>query len=135
MSHICAPTMVGYLPDESLTSVDAEQVELLNCAAEGMEAEFWEDMLTTFAQEVEPRFALIEQACTSEDAPNLRKYVHFIAGSAANLGLQRLSSFCRNVENALDDGIFTAYADCAPTLRHEYDDALNALRGQLAALS
>ncbi len=135
MSHVCAPTMVGYLPDESLTPVDAEQVELLNSAAEGMEAEFWEDMLNTFTAEVEPRFALIEQACTSEDAPNLRKYVHFIAGSAANLGLQRLSRLCRNVENALDDGVFTAFADCPPALRHEYEEALVAIREQLASLA
>ncbi|MGF1484953.1 MAG: Hpt domain-containing protein [Opitutales bacterium] len=131
MSQICAPTLTVYYPDESVSLLDDEQVEILNMAAEGMEAEFWGDMLDTFTNEIEPRFDLVAQACANEDAPNLRKYVHFIAGSAANLGLQRLSKFCRNIETALDDGTFSAFGECTASIRSEFDASVTAIRAKV----
>jgi HPt (histidine-containing phosphotransfer) domain-containing protein len=134
MSNPAASALPRYYPDASVEVVDQEQLELLTMAAEEAGPEFWEDIIGTFESEIGPRFGLIEQACASGDATNLRKSIHFIAGSAANLGLSRLSALCRNIENAIDAGRFEDYEACAEAVRWEYDNALEAVRKSLAAV-
>lgn len=113
--------------EANLPVVDDEQVSLLTSdASEG--ENMLQDLLELFAAESEPRLELIKAACASQDSESLRRLVHFIAGSAANLGALRLSILCRQVEAALARNDFYGYSELPELLEGEYQEGLRCLK-------
>lgn len=117
-----------FVPPEETPVTDVEQVELLTMAAEEAGQEFWDDLIRTFETEVAPRFSEIRDTAQTKDAQGLRRIAHFVAGSAANMGLLRLSTLCRNIEREIDDQRFKAWEDVMPQVQREYEAALEAIR-------
>ena len=103
--------------------LDAEQVAMLREAGEGL----LEDLIATFDEECEPRLDDVTQACGAQDAVALRESIHFIAGSAANIGLLRLAELCRNIEFQIKENRFGAYTETSDTVRTEYAHGLAEL--------
>lgn len=54
---------------------------------------------------------------------DLCKIVHFVAGSAGNLGLARLASFYRAIEHAIESGQLTELFTAAEPIRSEFESA------------
>ena len=113
---------------QDMTALDHEQIEVLSSMNDDGDDSILTELVTLFVKENEPRFKDIEQCCQKKDAAELRKHVHFIAGSTANIGLQRVSTLCRQVERAILDQSFEAFSDLPSALNKEYQDALSAVK-------
>tara|TARA_B100000989_G_scaffold21999_1_gene14472 strand:- start:1290 stop:1679 length:390 start_codon:yes stop_codon:yes gene_type:complete len=113
--------------DESMAPLDAEQIAIL-APDNDNEDSMLGDLLEVFIAESESRLAEIAQFCQAQDAQALRVPVHFIAGSAANLGAARISQLCRQVEVAILDDSFDGYSDLPQILQNEYQVGLSALK-------
>ncbi len=113
--------------NEDFSVLDQEQLDVLMEAVGEAGSEFMEEIMTSFREECAPRLDLIAAEAAAQNNDELRKHIHFIAGSAANTGLQRLSELCRRVECQLDAGTFSHYADTPQLVRYEYDRGLSEL--------
>lgn len=113
--------------DDNLPVVDVDQVSFL-VPTSADEDNMLADLLGIFASESEPRLKQIRLSCETRDNEALKKLVHFIAGSSANLGALRLSTLCRQVEASLNEGVFSGYAELPQALEHAYQEGLDALR-------
>ncbi len=121
-----------YSPD--LPLLDMEQVNVL-IESGGDEAAFlMTDLRETYIAEAEPRIRKIAALCGALAAPEvLREHMHFIAGSSANLGLLRLSTYCRWVLKQIDHGEFAHWAELPGRLSEENRVALEAFSGIIPA--
>lgn len=109
--------------EPGLEILDQEQIDLLLEACESDPA-FMREVVDTFRSESEPKLKEIERQAASRDAIELRRAIHFVAGSAANTGLLRLSELCRRIETQIDEGVFSAYGPVPALVRFEHDRAL-----------
>ena len=112
--------------DANLPVIDTDQVSLL-APSPGDDDNMFQELLGIFASESEPRLKQIKCSCESQNAGELSKLVHFIAGSSANLGALRLSTLCRQVETALGRNEFSGYDALPEILEREYQEGLGAL--------
>jgi|GEM_PF-3530644 len=117
---------------KEMPCLDREQVELLQVAAGDCGAAFFDDLIKTFQSESAPRIERLERECGAKNLPEIRRHCHFVAGSAANIGLERLSKLCRNIEKQCDEGTFTAFDTCVPVVRSEMSTAVKEIRALLA---
>lgn len=67
------------------------------------------------------KLAQLDQICAERDGVSLRKLVHYIAGSAGNLGLMRLHSFYRGIEEAIEHGVLEDFEACARLIPIEFE--------------
>ncbi|MGE9292974.1 MAG: Hpt domain-containing protein [Puniceicoccales bacterium] len=117
--------------DPSLPILDQEQVELLVEAADG-DMDFLRDIVDTFNTEAVPKLKEIETCAATRDADELRKAIHFMAGSAANTGLLRLSELCRRIETQVDEGVFEHFEVVPELVRFEHERAMTAVEQKLS---
>ena len=61
------------------------------------------DIFALFREESGSRVAALESYEGGASDGELREIIHFISGSAANLGLLRLAALCRGVEQAIHE--------------------------------
>lgn len=85
--------------------LDGEQIEMLQAAGEDL----LDELIDTFTTECEPRLGMLDMACQAKDTEEIRSHTHFIAGSAANIGLLRLATLCRNIEEQIKESRYTEY--------------------------
>jgi HPt (histidine-containing phosphotransfer) domain-containing protein len=110
---------------QDMSVLDHEQLEVLSSINDDDSDNVLAELITLFIQENEPRFKNVQECCQKKDATELRKHVHFIAGSTANIGLQRVSTLCRQVEKAIMDRSFDAFDDLYSALWAEYQKAIS----------
>ncbi len=106
--------------------LDSVQVESLREAIGG-EVDLAQELLDAFTDECEPALKRMSVACQSHDYGKVQELAHFMAGSSANLGLQRFSQACRMAEEALIDGDIVE-ADLPKRLRALYEEGVAASR-------
>jgi FOG: HPt domain len=102
--------------------VDAEQIEMLTMVDEedsggGLVAE----LFGLFKSESDPKLDQLAEICASNDSAQLRKIVHFIAGSAGNIGLNQLSLALRRVEEGIDSGEIEDITGAEDPIRNVYE--------------
>lgn len=98
--------VVSSLDSEVLALVpvlDEVQIKFLENSVDG-DLGFLRDLLETFARESEFRLESLAANLYAEDRKTALQDVHFIAGSAASIGLKRFSLFCRTLEMRLRAG-------------------------------
>ena len=83
--------------------VDEEQIEMLRMVDEddsggGLVAELY----GLFHQESSEKLKTLGDVCAANDRVQFRKIIHFIAGSAGNIGFMRLNLALRAVEEGID---------------------------------
>lgn len=88
------------------------------------------ELFDLFQGESSDKLKDLDAVCAAGDAAELRKIVHFIAGSAGNLGLAYLSGFYRGVEQAIDEGRLTELSHCAKPVRIAFEDACDAFSSE-----
>ncbi len=116
-------------PDVEL--LDQEQINLLLEAADS-EPDFLREVVDTFRSESLPKMEEIATHAGARDPMELRKSIHFVAGSAANTGLLRLSILCRRIEEQIDAGVFKDYEAVPDLVRFEHDRALEEIEKKIA---
>ncbi|MEM9226554.1 MAG: Hpt domain-containing protein [Verrucomicrobiota bacterium] len=84
------------------------------------------EIANAFMEECEAKLELMQQAADSKDLAQMREVAHFISGSAANTGLNRLAELCLAVERQIDAGEFTAFADTPNLVAYEVERGLDA---------
>lgn len=117
---------------EPMPCLDTLQIELLLAAAGDSAKAFFDDIINTFRAECSPRIEAMAEACAAQDINVIKRHIHFIAGSSANIGLGRLSTLCRNIEKQCDDDAFTAFDTCVPIVQQEIQTAIDEIHALLA---
>lgn len=118
--------------DSAVPVMDREQIDMLLMVDDGEEdsTALVRELFDLFRGESAEKLQQIDAVCAANDAAELRRIVHFIAGSAGNLGLSYLCGFYRAVERALDVGTLTDLSACATPLRAAFEDACVAFRSE-----
>ena len=118
----------GVVFDQSIPVMDREQIDMLLMVDDGEDdsTALVRELFELFQGESADKLKSLDSVCAANDADELRKIVHFIAGSAGNLGLAYLSGFYRGVEQAVDEGRLTELSLCAEPIRTAFEDASKA---------
>lgn len=98
-------------------------------------SEFLDDLFVTFNAQIEPRLPELNRAVEQHQPEPLRKVVHFIAGSASNMGMTRLAALCRNTEQAIKANAFDEYETFARQFDAELAQGRKAFEKLLASYS
>ena len=116
--------------DPSIPAMDREQIDMLLMVddTEDDSTALVRELFDLFQGESSEKLTELGAACAANDVIELRKIVHFIAGSAGNLGLSYLSGFYRSIEQALDVGTLTDLSHCEAPIRKAFVDACEAFR-------
>lgn len=117
-----APHIEHVQYDISAPVMDREQIDMLLMTDDEEETSSLAlELFGLFKTESDVKIAQLEQVCRERDGDALRRLVHFISGSAGNLGLMRLNAFYRGIEQAVDDGVLEDYEACARLIPQEYE--------------
>lgn len=117
-----APVIENVIYDRSAPLVDREHLDMLFTLDEDENSSaFAQELLALYRTEALEKLAGLERICRDRDAVALKKLVHFIAGSAGNLGLIRVSVFCRGIEEAIREGVLQDYEACAKLIPYEFE--------------
>ena len=118
--------------DNSLPTIDREQLEMLLMADEGEDSTaLVREIYELFRQESDEKLRQLDTICAVGDLIALRNVVHFVAGSAGNLGMVRLGAFLRATEEAIDAQRVNESAALAEPIRSEYTTACAAFEQEL----
>ncbi|CAA6676795.1 MULTISPECIES: Hpt domain-containing protein [unclassified Lentimonas] len=118
--------------DQSIPAMDREQIDMLLMVddSEDDSCALVRELFDLFKGESVGKLLELSDVCAANDADELRKIVHFIAGSAGNLGLSYLSGFYRSIEQALDAGTLTELSPCEKPIRIAFTDACEAFSSE-----
>lgn len=104
--------------------LDQEQIEMLAMVDEGDgDQSLLAELYGMFLEESGGKMNDLESLCASGDLLALRKLIHFVAGSASNIGFLRLSHYYRNVEEAIDTGALSDLEGAAVPIREAFDSS------------
>ena len=82
----------------------------------------YETLVQLFLEDTAPRLVALDAAVQSHDAARIADIAHTVAGSAAALGAEVLSSQCRVLEHAVCNGQLDGLAAQAASVRAEFDN-------------
>jgi len=115
--------------DDNLPVMDREQIDMLLMVEDDEDStSLVRELFDLFESESREKLEHLSEVCERNDAIGLRKIVHFVAGSAGNLGLSRLCGFYRAIERAIDNEDLVRIAHCEAPVREEFDAAREAFR-------
>lgn len=124
-----APILENVHYDEQAPVMDREQIDMLIMSDEGdADTSLARELFELFANESASKLDNLAEICASGDLLQLRNAVHFVAGSAGNLGLARLAAFYRGIEQAIDMGALKDISGVEHVVRQEFDVARDAFR-------
>ncbi|MGB0334020.1 MAG: Hpt domain-containing protein [Opitutales bacterium] len=124
-----APQIEKVEYDLSAPVMDREQIDRL-ITVDGGDADVTlaRELFELFSTESAAKLESMDEICATGDVKRLRDVVHFVAGSAGNLGLARLAAFYCGVENAIDRGALVDVSSCQAVIRGEFEAACEAFR-------
>ncbi len=108
---------------EGLPLLDHEQVGFLHDA----DPDLLDDLIETFTGVCGPKVDSLPSVAGRREPALLREEIHFIGGSAANIGLFRLAELCRCIEQQIRENRFTAFEQVAAFVQTEYAHGLAEL--------
>ena len=124
--------MPGVDFDPSIPAMDREQIDMLLMVddSEDDSTALVRELFDLFQGESADKLLSLDTVCAVNDTAELRRIVHFIAGSAGNLGLAYLSGFYRSIEQAIDVGRLTDLSHCEAPIRNAFTDACEAFSAE-----
>jgi HPt (histidine-containing phosphotransfer) domain-containing protein len=127
-----APQIENVHYDNTAPLMDRDQIDML-LMSEGEEESYAlaRELFNLYEGESKRKLAELAQVCGERDGESLKRLVHFIAGSAGNLGLVRLSSFYRGIERAIEEGVLEDYEACARLIPEEFELSCKAFKENL----
>lgn len=124
-----APTIPNVHYDVNCPLMEREQIDMLLMGEDGDPmTSLARELFDLFVQESSAKLEALPEVCAQGDLPKLRNIVHFIAGSAGNLGLARLACFYRAIERAIDQKNLTDISEVESPIRQEFACACEAFR-------
>jgi HPt (histidine-containing phosphotransfer) domain-containing protein len=128
-----APTIENVHYDINSPIMDREQIDMLLMSDDGdPQTSLARELFHLFVNESSAKLEPLPEVCATGDLLQLRNMVHFVAGSAGNLGLARLAAFYRAIERAIDQGRLTDISDVEAPIRHEFGYAREAFRADFS---
>jgi len=119
-----AHTISAVTYDRDAIQMDREYLVTVLMIEEGEELMMMmRQLYHLFESEGRLKLADLERICLANARSDLTTIVHFVAGSAGNLGLTRLHGFYRAVERSMNDGSLTDISDAAVPIRAAFDQA------------
>jgi len=113
--------------DPTLPIVDSTRLsELVQMATPGESHGMLRELLEMYRAEAMPHLGRLTAAWEAGDVKGARSEAHYLAGSSANLGLERLAAGLRELEALARDGKLPAYANFAETLEVWVTEACGA---------
>jgi len=129
MSDIHTIPEVTY--EAELPVMDREQIDMLLMVDDGEDStKLVKELFDLFRTESIEKMKPLENVCEAGDRGEMRKIVHFVAGSAGNLGLARLSAFYRAIEYAIDHGELVRIGHCAQPIRAAFESSCVAFTSE-----
>lgn len=117
--------------DRDCPLMDREQLDMLLMLSDDEDSTaIVRELFDLFYSESTAKLKGLNQICMANALEDLRKLVHFIAGSAGNLGLARLSEYYRAIERSIDDGSLTDISDAASPIRDKFENSSAAFRAE-----
>ena len=113
---------------QDLPIIDSEQAQMLLSVPGETSDSLLKELITLFVNENEPRLGDVARCCSEKDEEQLRQEVHFLGGSAANLGIQRMATLCKQSEVAIMRQEFDAYDSLPKVLQEEYESGIIELK-------
>lgn len=124
-----APQIEHVHYDTESPVMDREQIDMLLMSDEDdADTSLARELFELFVTESTEKLEALPEVCARGDTRKLRDIVHFIAGSAGNLGLARLAAFYRGIERAIDENALTDISGCEQPIRQEFEYAREAFR-------
>lgn len=115
--------------ESNLPLVDAEQFEILfDLSSNDIGMNEIGRIFELFYVESVAKLEGLERVCETNDLDRLREMLHFVAGSAGNLGLVRLHQMLRDTEVELRTGELTDIRLYAASIRYLFDKSVAAYR-------
>lgn len=114
--------------------LNLEHLEVLTTLSDDDPKEFIVDLFRTFKDAWPEISERIKTSSASKDNEILRKAVHQLNGSAANIGLNRLCMLCRDIETKIHENAYSDHETCYTTVSTEYNNSISELQGFLDSL-
>jgi len=115
--------------DRSKPMVDHDQIDGLlrtDPSSESLNLELAGDLIELFKSENGRELERLPEVCAGGDLTMFRQIVHFVAGSAGNLGMAHLHAFLSATEKAVDQGKLADLSGAAPKIQGEYEASIQA---------
>lgn len=124
-----APSIDHVIYDQTAPILDREQIDMLLMGDEDdVDTSLAAELFELFSVESSKKLEALPDVCARGDLLQLRNILHFVAGSAGNLGLVRLSVFYRGIERALDQNLLTDISGLRAPICQEFELARTAFR-------
>jgi len=124
-----APSLENVEYDTHAPVMDREQIDMLIMSDAGdADTSLAKELFELFASESSGKLDGLAEICASGDLRAFRDVIHFVAGSAGNLGLARLAAFYRGIECAVDEGCLKDITGVEDVVRGEFEIALEAFK-------
>ena len=122
--------------DSSTPIIDRDQIEML-LGDDGDDGDLGLviELFEMFCDEIDEKLSELDEACKNNESNELRKIVHYIGGSAGNLGMFRLSVYYRAIENSIDANELVDLSKYHSSLHDVYKEAREAYQKEIKALS
>ncbi len=79
------------------------------------------ELVTVFISDSQIQLDDLKAAIAASDAPAIRRNAHTIKGSSANLGIETLSSICKELELKAADNCIESAGDLLNSIINEYN--------------
>ncbi len=89
---------------------------------------FLSEILTVFVEHADNKLLELRRAFAERDVENIKRVVHNLRGSSANVGITGLSSLFRNIEDVIDDEDW----DLVEELLHKTIGEFQAVKGAIS---
>lgn len=115
--------------------VDASQLDVIIESAGDMAQAMLQELMDDYTQATQNSMLAVEQNIKQQDTESLKKNLHKIKGSSANLGLSRLAAYCALLEVALEGNSHELdYDQSLDTVKALYQEAVNEMESRVNAL-
>ena len=115
--------------ERSQPLVDHDQIDGLlrtDPSSDSVDLELAGDLIELFKSENGRELERLPEVCSGGDLTEFRQIVHFVAGSAGNMGMAHLHAFLSATEKAVDQGKLADLSGAAPKIQGEYEASIQA---------
>ena len=119
--------------DLSIPFIDRNQFDMVFEAGGGGDSgrAMLQELFELFKQVCLERLESLEAVCRDKDLGELRLMIHYVSGSAGNLGMARLHNFCATIEAAIHEQQFDPPPECAKIIRAAFESTCTAFEQEL----
>lgn len=120
--------------DTQIPVLDDEHLSVLTMLSEEDPKSFIQDLYQTYKENWNKVLHDLKTSCETKNQDDLRKAVHLLNGSSANIGLKRLCKLCRSIETSIHENTFHEFETCTQVIENEYKNSTQQLEAYIASI-